>query len=296
MDSRDSLKGTKWRVLNDGHIVLQDFMGSDFDIAESARTSYQQGTRKVSETRGLIRYLMRHRHTTPIEMAELKFHIKLPIFVERQWIRHRTSTTNEVSARYSILPEAFYVPELEDVCAQSKTNKQGRDEPLDPKIAGEFRGRTETGCSEAFADYGEALNQGVARELARIGLPLGTYTEKVWKVDLHNLLHFLSLRMDSHAQWEIRQYANIIGYEIVAKLFPMVWEAFCDYRLNAVTLSALEIAQIRELLQGEDRLPPSEFDRYAIPEWRGDFKNRERLECIAKLKKLGLVDDPLTIR
>lgn len=270
----NSVIGHKFNVLDHGHIVLMDHMGSDEDILQAARTCYQKGTKKVNDDRNLIRYLMRNRHTSPFESAVLKFHVKLPIFVERQWARHRTAGWNEVSARYSELPEEYYIPRTEDVCAQSKINKQGRDEPIDPANADAFRAHTTDVCRQAFDVYHTSLSCDIARELARISLPLGTYTEKVWWINLKNLLDFLSLRMDSHAQWEIRQYANVIG-EIVADLFPLTWEAFVDYRLDAMTLSGPEVQELKQLLAAQTRIQIR-------------LSDREKKEFEAKLKRLGI--------
>lgn len=230
-------------------------------------------------------------NSTPFEMAELKFHIKLPIFCERQMIRHRTASTNEVSARYSELPEEYYLPQPEDVAAQSKTNKQGREEQLSDSVARIFISGVKDSCADSFNVYHDSLVRGVARELARINLPVGTYTEKVWKVDLHNLFHFLGLRMDKHAQWEVRQYANVIG-EIVKKLFPICWEAFEDFRLNAAFLSALDIRQIQELAKAPLPIFPCDFFAYAIPEWRdAAVKNTERAEFMIKATRLGMIKE-----
>ena len=268
------LHDQKFPVLDHGHVVLIDCMGSDTDITSAARTSYQKGTKKISDDRNLIRYLMRNRHTSPFESCVVKFHVKLPIFVERQWARHRTAGWNEVSARYSELPEEYYIPRTEDVCAQSKINKQGRDEPIDPANADAFRAHTTDACRQAFDVYHTSLECDIARELARISLPLGTYTEKVWWINLKNLLDFLGLRMDSHAQWEIRQYANVIG-EIVAKLFPFTWEAFVDYRLDAMTLSGPEVKHLYSLLSGKGVVSKA-------------LSDREAKEFKAKLERLGL--------
>lgn len=288
----DLLKTTRFPVLDHGFVQLVDCMGSDQAIEDNARISYQTGTRKINETRGLLRYLMRHRHSTPFESAYLKFHIKLPIFVERQWARHRMHSWNEVSARYSELPEEYYVPETDAIRQQSKVNKQGREEPLDIADAMIFQRVAKEAAKCEFEIYHQRLNDGVARELARINLPLSTYTEKMWSGNLHNLLHFLSLRMDSHAQWEIRQYANIIGNEIVAKLFPLTWEAFAQYRLEAMQLSYLEIQVIQrgmhKCMEAHGNFGIEDFTNAAneIIE-----NKREREECLAKLKTLGLLGD-----
>ena len=226
-------------------------------VVQAARVSYGKGTRKISNDRGLIRYLLRHRHTTPLEMCEIKLHVKLPMFVARQWIRHRTANVNEYSARYSVLDHEFYVPEPDILAAQSAGNRQGRDESLTAAAAEEARGEIAELSDEAYALYQRLLNetqdgetpdrQGVARELARMVLPVNYYTQWYWKIDLHNLLHFLSLRADPHAQYEIRAYADAIC-EIVAAWVPLVWEAFEDYRLSGAAISGPGLAALRGLL------------------------------------------------
>ena len=244
-------------VLDHGFIRLIDYLGADGAVVQAARVSYGKGTRKISNDRGLIRYLLRHRHTTPLEMCEIKFHVKLPMFVARQWIRHRTANVNEYSARYSVLDHEFYVPEPDILAAQSAGNRQGRDESLTAAAAEEARGEIAELSDEAYALYQRLLNetqdgetpdrQGVARELARMVLPVNYYTQWYWKIDLHNLLHFLSLRADPHAQYEIRAYADAIC-EIVAAWVPLVWEAFEDYRLSGAAISGPGLAALRGLL------------------------------------------------
>jgi thymidylate synthase (FAD) len=268
------MKDQVFPILDHGFIRVLDWMGSDDDILEAARTTHKK-TNQVQDDRALLRFLFRHRHSSPFECSVLKLHVKLPIFVERQWARHRTAGWNEISARYCELPEEFYIPEAEDIGEQSKSNRQGRSKQSDEQVAKYFQDSTRAACEDAFDVYHTALDADIARELARIGLPLGTYTEKVWWINLKNLLDFLHLRMDSHAQWEIRQYANVIGEEIVAKLFPWTWEAFLDYRFNAMTLSAQDIKVIQCLLQGGA--------------WPDDVKfgKREYAECQAKLDNLG---------
>lgn len=289
--SKNELIGQKFEVLDHGHVILMDYMGSDQDIVQAARTSYQKGTRPISDGRTLIRYLIRHHHSTPLESAIIKLHVKLPIFVERQWARHRTAGWSEVSARYSELPEETYIPKPEDVCQQSTSNKQGGGETVDWDTASDFR----FGCAKvsraSFEHYHRDLESGVSREQARINLPLSTYTEKVWWMNLHNLLHFLKLRMDSHAQKEIRDYANVIGNEIVRPLFPLVWEAFEDYRLGAVTLSRLDVAMLQRLVYCPDRDLFTETCReepFISHGWDKD-RCRERDECRTKLERLGFV-------
>ncbi|MEQ1741103.1 MAG: FAD-dependent thymidylate synthase [Candidatus Nitrotoga sp.] len=250
-------------VLDHGFIRVVDYMGSDEAIVQAARVSYGKGTKQTSQDRGLIRYLMRHRHTTPFEMCEIKFHIKLPIFVARQWIRHRTANVNEYSARYSVLDKEFYVPTQKNTAAQSENNKQGRGDILDEGEASESLNSILMSSNEAYSTYERLLNEeetsgkqydpkrkGMARELARMVLPTNYYTQWYWKIDLHNLLHFIALRADHHAQFEIRVYADILG-DIVSKWVPLAWEAFQDYSRNAVHLSAQETELLQKMLKGE---------------------------------------------
>src|SRR5262245_12250867 len=247
-------------VLDHGFVRVVDYMGDDAAVVQAARVSYGRGTKKVSEDRGLINYLMRHRHTTPFEMCEIKYHVKLPIFVARQWIRHRTANVNEYSARYSVVKDRFYRPSMESIRQQSTTNRQGRDQVADVTTAEDFLRYLE--ATEAhYADYERMLEKGIARELARIGLPLSVYTEWYWKIDLHNLFHFLSLRMDSHAQQEIRDYANAM-FALIQPIVPIAAEGFLDYRLHALTLSGLEIEALRsgQLLATENKRELAEWE------------------------------------
>lgn len=251
----EALLGKEFRCLDKGFVRLLDVMGDDTAIVQAARVSYGEGTRSVSDDRKLIRYLMRHRHTSPFEMVEFKFHIKLPIFVARQWIRHRTASVNEYSGRYSIMRDEFYLPEPEQLRPQSPLNRQGRaEQPLPAELAETLRERLRTSQQQLYAEYQELLQHNLARELARINLPLSLYTEWYWKIDLHNLLHFLRLRLDEHAQYEIRVYARAIA-EIVKTVVPLAWEAFEDYVLYAVTFSRAEQAVLARLLQGEQLTP-----------------------------------------
>ena len=248
-------------VLDHGFIRVIDYLGDDGAVVQAARVSYGKGTKKVSNDRGLIRYLLRHRHTTPLEMCEIKLHVKLPMFVARQWIRHRTANVNEYSARYSVLDHEFYVPEPDTLAAQSAGNRQGRDENLSALAAEQVRAEIAGECDRAYGLYRRLLNetpdgeiidtdrQGLARELARMVLPVNYYTQWYWKVDLHNLLHFLSLRADPHAQYEIRAYADAIC-DVVAKWVPLVWEAFEDYRLTGAAISGPGLRVLRGLLDG----------------------------------------------
>lgn len=250
-------------LLDHGFIRVIDYMGDDNAIVQAARVSYGKGTKQINEDKGLINYLLRHWHTTPFEMCEIKFHVKMPIFVARQWLRHRTANVNEYSARYSILDKEFYLPELGQLAAQSKSNKQGRDEVLDQFQAQEVLEILKNDAVRAYDHYQEFLNEneagdalnpeksGIARELARINLPVNFYTQMYWKVDLHNWMHFLRLRADDHAQYEIRVYAQAM-LDVFQRWLPLSYQAFCDYRLNAVHLSAKGLKAIQCMLKGEN--------------------------------------------
>jgi thymidylate synthase (FAD) len=249
-------------VLDHGFVRVIDYMGDDGAIVQAARVSYGRGTKRVNEDRGLIRYLMRHHHTTPFEMCELKLHCKLPIFVARQMIRHRTANVNEYSGRYSVLDREFYVPPADALGVQSRANRQGRAETLSSEHAARVLRLLKDDAARCYDHYQELLNEddagqalrpgepGLARELARINLTLGYYTQWYWKIDLHNLLHFLMLRADPHAQEEIRAYALAIG-DLVRLWVPAAWEAFVDFRLEAMTLSRGEHEAVRRMLAGE---------------------------------------------
>jgi thymidylate synthase (FAD) len=250
-------------VLDHGFVRVIDYMGDDAAIVQAARVSYGRGTRKVSEDAGLIRYLMRHRHTTPFEMCAIKFHVKLPIFVARQWIRHRMASVNEYSARYSVLDREFYLPAPEHLAAQSAANRQGRGQVLDGAEAGLVLATLRADAERSHDHYLELLNdpkespaydperQGLARELARMDLTLNTYTQWYWKTDLHNLFHFLELRADAHAQYEIRVYAERM-LEVLAAWVPLAHQAFLDYRLGAASFSAPMLRVLRRMLAGEN--------------------------------------------
>jgi thymidylate synthase (FAD) len=249
-------------VLDHGFVRVIDYFGDDAAVVQAARVSYGKGTRKVQDDRNLIRYLMRHRHSTPFEMCEIKLHVKLPIFVARQWIRHRTANVNEYSARYSILDREFYVPLPENLAAQSASNRQGRGDRLEGSDAEHALQAIEGLSAEAYRAYEHLLNQradgavidearpGLARELARMVLPTNYYTQWYWKIDLQNLLHFLSLRADAHAQYEIRVYAEVIA-QIVEKWTPLAWEAFRDYRMTGASISGPGLAVLKRMLAGE---------------------------------------------
>ena len=244
----EEILGGYFPVLDHGFVALVDYMGSDEDVERAARVSYGFGTRKVSQTRGLIRYLRRHRHTTPSEMVELKFHVCMPIFVARQWIRHRTANVNEYSGRYSLMPLLFYTPDPRHFALQSQDNKQGRlPEGADPALYREAVERWERLRRQAGDDYGWMVTSDVARELARIDLPLSTYTQWYWKIDLHNLFHFLALRADPHAQYEIRAFAEVMA-GILKRVAPLSYEAWVDYELAGAHLSRAEIVALRSLL------------------------------------------------
>jgi thymidylate synthase (FAD) len=270
---------TPIEVLDHGFVRVIDYMGDDGAVVQAARVSYGKGTRRTSEDRGLIRYLMRHRHTTPFEMCEIKYHVKLPIFVARQWIRHRTANVNEYSARYSILDKEFYVPAPEQLAAQSVSNRQGRGDVLEGEEAARVLDMLREDAEQTYAHYEEMLNedadgnprdesrQGLARELARMNLTLNTYTQWYWKCDLHNLLHFLSLRADSHAQYEIRVYADAM-LKTVEAWTPLAYEAFRDYRMGGVHLSAAGLDVVKKLIAGEDAEAVREASGLSAREWR----------------------------
>jgi thymidylate synthase (FAD) len=249
-------------VLDHGFVRVIDYMGDDAAVVQAARVSYGRGTKRVSEDQGLINYLLRHRHTTPFEMCEIKYHVKLPIFVARQWIRHRTANVNEYSGRYSILDREFYLPAAKDLAAQAVTNSQGRGELLNAAAARRVLKLLQEDAERAYRSYAFLLNDGtagvsidpdrpgLARELARMKLSLDFYTQWYWKIDLHNLMHFLSLRADPHAQYEIRAYAEIM-LGTLERWVPMTYAAFREYRMNAATISATGLEVIRRLLAGE---------------------------------------------
>ena len=294
----EALRWKKFPVLNDGFVCLVDTMGNDSAVVQAARVSYGEGTKHVSDDRTLIRYLMRHRHTTPLEMAEIKLLVRVPMDCWRQWIRHRTASVNEYSTRYSVALDSLQTTLPEEWRTQATTNRQGSEGFLPVEMGQKLTESEAEFQKSAERLYRERLEVGVAREQARKDLPLCSYTEAYWKIDLHNLLHFLALRMDSHAQLEIRQYATTIGEQIVAKLFPIVWEAFIDYRRDAMALSRLESGVIQRLTQLSAShgvsLPASEelFLEAQDEQWRPLQRSRERDECREKLADLGLVKRP----
>ncbi len=253
MPAAEEILGRYYPVLDHGFVALIDYMGSDEAVEQAARVSYGAGTRKVSETRGLIRFLRRHRHTTPSEMVEFKFHCAMPMFVARQWIRHRTASVNELSASYSLMPLLFYKPPEEHFLLQSESNKQGREGGAPPSVYREAVGRWEKLRASAGDAYSWMLEEDVAREIARIDLPLSTYTQWYWKIDLHNLLHFLSLRVDPRAQWEIQEFARAIA-GMVKRVAPLSYEAWVDYDLESRPLTRAErhvLSRLVDATEGE---------------------------------------------
>lgn len=293
----------KWsephKVLDKGHVRLVDCMGDDASIVQMARVSYGEGTKNISDDRTLIRYLMRHRHTSPFEGCVIKLHMKLPILVARQIVRHRTSSLNEVSARYSVLPDEFYVPDLKRISYQSLNNKQGSGSSFEPELAKIAQQDLESYCASAYTLYENFIEQGMARELARSILPVNIYTEWYWVQNIHNLFHLIQLRAHPHAQYETRQYANAIS-DIVKDWLPITHEAFEDYRLNSVHLSAQQWQAIKLWLhksqvdkywfsegEGEESSSLNNLPKETIKAWfdRADIESkRERLELWEMIK------------
>jgi thymidylate synthase (FAD) len=279
VEALDSVLGVPFQVLDDGFVRVVDYMGDDGSVVQAARVSYGTGTKRVHEDRGLIRYLLRHAHTTPFEMCEIKFHVRVPMDAWRQWIRHRTANVNEYSTRYSVAIDAAQRTAPGQWRLQSADNRQGSGGFL-PNDQGAALTRAEADLQTlARRTYDDRLAAGVAREQARKDLPLSTYTEAYWKVDLHNLLHFLRLRMDDHAQEEIRAFADVIGEQIVAKWVPLVWEAFTDYRRRSMYLSRVEIEIVSAMAAGATDRAKSIVESIA--------SKRERQEIEQKLKTLG---------
>ncbi|MDD3469124.1 MAG: FAD-dependent thymidylate synthase [Thermoguttaceae bacterium] len=307
----ESLRWRKFPVLNDGFVCLVDVMGDDRSIVQAARVSYGEGTRKMSDDRTLLRYLLRHQHTTPFEMADLKFLVRVPMDTWRQWIRHRTASVNEYSTRYSIAINSMYATEPDAWRTQSTTNRQGSADYFDADAGQTFSDSERVFQQTARTLYEEMIEAGVAREQARKNLPLSTYTEAYWKIDLHNLFHFLALRMELAAQQEIVHYATIIGEQIVRPLFPFAWEAFVDYSLHAMTLSRIEQDFLSYLTQQQGCTLPithglfdaacegagsastvertDSRDPWLNGEWSLMNRSREREECRDKLIRLGLL-------
>ena len=287
----DPLLGTPYPVLDDGFVRVVDYMGGDPAIIEAARFSYGNVTRRLHENRSLIRYLMRHSHTTPFEMCEIKFHVRVPMDTWRQWIRHRTANVNEYSTRYSVAIDVAQRTSPDQWRTQSATNRQAGGSHL-PKSIGRSLSAAEQHLQQRAREiYVQRLHAGVAREQARKDLPLSTYTEAYWKIDLHNLLHFLQVRMDKHAQQEIRAYATTIGEKIVSVWVPLAWEAFMDYRVRSVQLSRIEIEVISAISSNEPNLARELARKYGIVKLGRDGRlkpNRERREFESKGLSLGL--------
>jgi len=287
----DEILGKPFKVLDDGFVRVVDYMGSDESIVQAARVSYGKGTKQVHQDRGLIRYLMRHHHTTPFEMCEIKFHVRVPMDCWRQWIRHRTANVNEYSTRYSIAIDASQTTPADEWRLQAVGNRQGSEGFLDAKKGTEFSKREKELQDQCRSEYEARLEAGIAREQARKDLPLSTYTESYWKIDLHNLLHFLALRMAENAQYEIRAYANVMGREILAKWCPITWEAFLDYRFNAVSYSGLELQVLQALNAGDEKQAMELAEKFGWLALREDGslkRNRERVEFEEKLGNLNL--------
>ncbi|HVW36935.1 MAG TPA: FAD-dependent thymidylate synthase [Pirellulales bacterium] len=293
----EQLRWKKLPVLDDGFVCLVDVMGDDQAVVQAARVSYGEGTRKVSDDRGLIRYLLRHRHTTPFEMVELKFLVRVPMDTWRQWIRHRTANVNEYSTRYSLAIDAAQRTPANEWRTQAETNRQGSGGWLPADLGADLSAEEAELLDKARQVYERRIERGVAREQARKDLPLSTYTEAYWKIDLHNLLHFLALRMDSHAQSEIRQYATTMGDGIVAPLFPLVWEAFVDYRVDGMYLTRLDRELVARLIDraaaaGRARATLEDFLAVQPADWAAMKRSRERDECRDKLIRLGILAVP----
>lgn len=286
----DAILGVPFKVLDDGFIRVIDYMGSDESIVQAARVSYGKGTKKVHEDRGLIRYLMRHWHTTPFEMCEIKLHVRVPMDCWRQWIRHRTANVNEYSTRYSVAIDAAQTTAPGEWRMQAQGNRQGSAGFLDHDAGRLFSASERELQENARRMYEERLAAGIAREQARKDLPLSTYTEAYWKVDLHNLFHFLHLRMDSHAQYEIRVYSETIGKEIMSRWCPLAWEAFLDYRYHARTFSKIEFEIISNIAAGNLQNAVTVARAHGLVTAEGEtFKrNREREELEKKLEDLNL--------
>ncbi len=251
VDEAEKILDKEFQVLDKGFVRLVDYYGSDQRIVQSARVSYGDGTKSVSEDAALIDYLLRHQHTSPFEQVVFTFHLKMPIFVARQWVRHRTGRMNEVSGRYSIMKDEFYVPEISCIAKQSKSNKQGRGEIFSADEAESFRSEFQESQKKSYAEYSEMVEKGVARELARINLPLSLYTEFYWQMDLHNLFHFLKLRLDSHAQYEIRAFAERI-LEIAKIVCPLASSSFENVMKESVTFNGEEMEALRKILDGKE--------------------------------------------
>jgi len=279
LEEKHNLIDKEIKCLDHGFVRLVDFMGDDSSIVQAARVSYGKGTKSVREDTTLIRYLMRHQHTSPFEMVELKFHIRLPIFVARQWIRHRTANVNEYSGRYSEMTDDFYIPEQNQIRTQDEVNKQGRsDKQIEDATARDVLQSMQQHQKDSYDEYLNYLDKGVAREIARINLPLSSYTEWYWKIDLHNLFRFLKLRLDWHAQYEIRVYAEAIA-NIIKELYPISFQAFSDYILNSVTFSYAELSKIKAI-----------FGNLNIEDLEDNDPNFSKFEKIELQKKIEFIN------
>ena len=294
----EEILGGYFPVLDHGFVSLVDYMGSDDDVERAARVSYGYGTRKMSQTRGLIRYLRRHHHTTPSEMVELKFHCAMPMFVARQWIRHRTASINEYSGRYSLMPLLFYKPDPDHFSLQSSDNRQGRrPEAASPELYRKAVEHWEQVREAASGGYRWMLEEEVARELARIDLPLSTYTQWYWKIDLHNLFHFLTLRADPHAQWEIQEFARVMA-GMLKRVAPLSYEAWIDYNVRAHAMSRGEMDVLRHLLEADEEGVRTREggESLALKELQGfDLSGREAREFVDKLQAADVPDYELDL-
>jgi thymidylate synthase (FAD) len=281
----EEILGRYFPVLDHGFVALVDYMGTDVDIERAARVSYGYGTRQRTQTRGLIRYLRRHKHTTPSEMVELKFHCCMPIFIARQWIRHRTANVNEYSGRYSLIPMLFYLPPASALQTQSRRNNQGRSgQALDERLASEAAARWKESRQRSAENYEWLTGHDVAREIARIDLPLSTYTQWYWKIDLHNLLHFLTLRVDPHAQWEIQQFGRVMA-GMLKRVAPLSYEAWIDYDVCGAPLSRMELQVLRQVLKpdGEGGIRATQISISPQALLAAGLSTREADELLAKL-------------
>ncbi|MFA7288475.1 MAG: FAD-dependent thymidylate synthase [Melioribacteraceae bacterium] len=287
----DAILGEPFKVLDDGFVRVVDYMGSDQSIVQAARVSYGSGTKKIREDQGLIRYLLRHHHTTPLEMCEIKLHIRVPMDCWRQWIRHRTANVNEYSTRYSLAIDSAQMTGANEWRSQSTSNRQGSGGYIDEAAGIEFSNQEKDLHELSKKVYNNRINAGVAREQARKDLPLSTYTEAYWKIDLHNLLHFLRLRLETNAQLEIRKYSEAIANEIVKKWVPIAWGAFEDYQLNALSFSGLELELLRYINSSDLAGAVSKAESY---EWLGRKEdgtlkqNLERIEFEQKLERINI--------
>jgi len=290
VEALDEILGIPFKVLDDGFVRVVDYLGSDESIVQAARVSYGKGTKQISQDRGLIRYLLRHRHTTPFEMCEIKLHIRIPMDAWRQWIRHRTANVNEYSTRYSLAIESAQTTSPEQWRMQASDNKQGSSGFFDLEKGKEMSDDERFLHEKSREIYDKRVAQGVAREQARKDLPLSTYTEAYWKIDLHNLLHFLELRMEKNAQLEIREYANIIGREIVKRWAPIAWEAFEEYALNSKEFSGFELELLSLLANGKEDDAKSRADEFGWLKYKDDELkfNMERWEFENKMKDLKI--------